>query len=181
MALNKTKTIRKRAITIYAPSQEIKENWYKIAKEEGMSVSNYIMEIIDKHIQENKGISTKYDILKKINDLEKQNVILRNENAELQKKTDMLNMLVERYENQLQKYRNKTFIENDKFEGFREYQQNLINLFKQRTSVAEDEIIDLLHIDPKDVETLKAISKQIDLLQDYGVIEKIRGGWRWKK
>ena len=146
-----------------------------------MSVSNFILEIIDNHIRQNKGITTKYDILQKINDIEKQNEILRNENVELQKNVDMLNMLVERYENQLQKYRNKTFIENDKFEGVREYQQNLINLFKQRTSVAEDEVIDLLHIDSKDVETLKAISKQIDLLQDFGVIEKIRGGWRWKK
>ncbi len=181
MVLNKTKTTRKRAITIYTPSQEIKEKWYKIAKEEGMSVSNYVFEIVDNHIRQKKGITTKFDILQKLNGIEKQNEILRKENAELQKKVDLLNMLVERYENQLQEYRNKTFIENDKFEGVRQYQQNLIDLFKQRTSVAEDEIIDLLHINPKDVETLKAISKQVDLLLDFGVIEKIRGGWRWKK
>ena len=93
----------------------------------------------------------------------------------------MLNMLTDRYEKQLQDYRNKTFIENGKFEGIREYQQNLIELFKQKSSIAEDEIIDLLHIDSHDVETLKAISKQIELLQDFGVVEKIRGGWRWKR
>ena len=146
-----------------------------------MSVSNYIFEIVDNHIRQNIGIYTRNDVFQKMNKFEKQNEILRNENVELQKKVDLLNMLVDRYETQLQTYRNKTFIENDKFEGVREYQQNLIDLFKKRTSVGEDEIIDLLHIDPGDVDTLKAISKQVDLLLEYGVIQKIRGGWRWKK
>ena len=102
-------------------------------------------------------------MLKKIDKLEEQNERLRNENIELQRKVDMLNNLTDRYEKQLQQYRNKTFIENGKFEGVREYQQNLIDLFKKKSSVREDEIIDLLHIDTSDSETLKAISKQINI------------------
>jgi hypothetical protein len=93
----------------------------------------------------------------------------------------MLSTLTDRYEKQLQDYRNKTFIENGKIAGARKYQISLIELFKQRNSISEDEIVDLLHIDPHDTETLKAISKQIENLEDYGVIQKIRGGWRWKK
>jgi len=181
MALNKTKTTRKRSITIYPPTQEMKDKWFKTAKQEGLSVSNFTIEAVEDYILERKGFTSKDKLSKKLKNISEQNDRLRNENIELQKKVDMLNMLTDRYEKQLQDYRNKTFIENGKFEGIREYQQNLIDLFKQKSSIAEDEIIDLLHIDSHDVETLKAISKQIELLEDFGVVEKIRGGWRWKR
>ena len=92
----------------------------------------------------------------------------------------MLNLLTERYEKQLMDYRNKTFIENGKFDGVREYQHSLIELFKRKNSVYEDELIDLLHINPSDGDTLKAISKQIEYLEDYGLIRPIRGGWKWE-
>lgn len=181
MALDKTKTTRKRSITIYPPTQEMKDKWFKIARQEGLSVSNFTIEAVEDYIQERKGFTSKDKLSKKLKNLTGQNERLCNENIELQKKVDMLNMLTNRYEKQLQDYRNKTFIENDKFEGVREYQQHLIELFKQKSSIAEDEIIDLLHISPRDAETLKAISKQIELLQDFGVVERIRGGWRWKR
>lgn len=181
MALDKTKTTRKRSITIYPPTQEMKDKWFKIARQEGLSVSNFTIEAVEDYIQERKGFTSKDKLSKKLKTLTGQNERLCNENIELQKKVDMLNMLTNRYEKQLQEYRNKTFIENGKFEGVREYQQHLVELFKQKSSIAEDEIIDLLHISPRDTETLKAISKQIELLQDFGVVEKIRGGWRWKR
>ncbi len=188
MVLNKTKTARKRAITIYAPSEKIKENWYALAKKHGMSVSNYVFDIVENHIQNENEFTTRRDLVLKIRDTEKQGSTyvkhierLQSENAELQKKIDLLNMLADRYEKQLQEYRNKTFIENGTFEGVREFEQKLIEIFKKKSSIAEDEIIDLLHISPKDVDTLKAISRQVELLEEYGVIEKIRGGWRWRK
>ena len=106
---------------------------------------------------------------------------MRCENIELQKKVDTLDTLTNRYEEQLQSNRNKAFIENDNKARIRDYQKNLSELFLQKTSISENEIIDLLHIDPQDTETLKAINKQIEELEDYGVLQKIRGGWRWKK
>lgn len=181
MALDKTKTTRKRSITIYPSAQEIKEKWFEIAKKEGLSVSNFVIEVVEEYIQQKEGFSSKNELSKNLKSLTEQNERLREENIELSKKVDILNLLADRYENQLTEYKNKTFIENGKFEGVREYQQNLIELFKQKSSIGEDEVVDLLHINPHDVETLKAISKQIELLQDFGVVEKIRGGWRWKR
>lgn len=176
MVLDKSKTTKKRRIYVYLPSKELMERWKKHAKKQGMSISKYIFEIIDEHIQKDKT-----NISKKYVNLEKQNETLRKENIELQKKVDMLNLLTDRYENQLRDYRNKTFIENGKWEGIREYQSELINLFKSKSSINENEIIDLLHVNPLDVKTMKAISKQIEHLEDYRVIEHIKGGWRWKK
>ena len=112
MALNKTKTIRKRSITIYPPTQEMKTKWFEIAKKEGLSVSNFTIEAVEEYIQEKKRFTSKDTLSEQLKNLEKQNKILRNENIELKKNVDMLNMLTDRYEKQLQNYRNKTFIEN---------------------------------------------------------------------
>jgi hypothetical protein len=181
MVLKRTNTTRKRAVTLYLPTEEMKENWYSIAKEKkGMSVSNFIIEIVEDYFQKNREFNTKEDISAELERLKKQNKRLQHENVELQKKVDMLNLLTERYEKQLMDYRNKTFIENGKFEGVRKYQHSLIELFKRKHSVKEDELIDLLHIDPSDGNTLKAISKQIEYLEDYGLIQPIRRGWLWK-
>jgi len=181
MVLNKSKTTKKRRIYVYLSSKELMERWKKHARKQGMSISKYIFEIVDEHIQTSKTNTSKKDLSKKFVNLEKQNDTLRKENIELQKKVDMLNLLTDRYENQLRDYRNKTFIENGKWEGIREYQSELIKLFKSKSSIKESEIIDLLHIDPLDAKTMKAISKQIEHLEDYGIIEHIKGGWRWKK
>lgn len=181
MTLKKTKTTRKRAVTLYLPTEEMKDNWYRIAKEnKNVSVSNFIIEIVEDYLQKNKEFNTKEEISFQMQKLISQNKRLQLENVNLQKKVDMLNLLTERYENQLMKYRNKTFIENGKFEGIREYQQSLIELFKKRKSITEDELIYLLHINPSDGDTLKVISKQIENLEEYGLIQSIRGGWKWK-
>ncbi len=182
MVLNKTKTTRKRAVTLYLPTEEMKNQWYKIAKENrGMSVSNFIIEIVEDYLQKNREFSTKQDIASELERLLKQNKRLQHENAELQKKIDMLNLLTERYEKQLMDYRNKTFIDNNEFTGIRTYQQSLIDLFKRQHFVKEEELIDLLHIDPSDGNTLKAISKQLEFLEEYGLIKRSRGGWTWQE
>ena len=172
MVLDKSKTTKKRRIYIYLPSKEIMERWKNHAKKQGVSISKYIFEIIDEHIQTNKSNTSKKELSKKFVNLERQNDVLRAENIELKKKVDMLNLLTDRY---------KTFIENGKWEGISEYQSELIKLFKSKSSIKENEILDLLHVDTLDTDTIKAISKQIEHLEDYGVIEHIKGGWRWKK
>jgi len=177
----KKPSIKDRSFWVYVPSIEIAEKWKKTAKKSGVSISKYIFEIVDEHIQTDKTNISKKEISKKYVNLEKQNETLRNENIELQKKVDMLNLLTDRYENQLRDYRNKTFIENGKWEGVREYQSELIKLFKSKSSIKENEIVDLLHVNPLDSKTMKAISKQIEHLEDYGVIERMKGGWRWIK
>jgi len=181
MTLNKTKTSRQRSITIYPPSQEIKDKWFKIADQEGLSVSNFVIEVVEDYIREGNVTNSKNALLKNIGEIKEQNERLRHENIELQKRVEMLSTLTDRYEKQLQDYKNKTFIENGKFTEVRGYQKSLIDLFKQKGTISEDELIDLLHINSQDTKTLKAISTQIENLEDYGVIQKIRGGWRWKK
>jgi len=180
MVLKKTKTARKRAVTIYAPSERLKAKWYAKAKEHNVSVSTFVFEIVEDFLKDEGDLFSQRGSSKIISDLEKRNKTLSVENQNLQKKVDMLNMLTDRFEKQLQSYRNKTFIENGKFEGVREYQRQLIDLFKQKKTVKEDELLDLLHLATSDSDTIKAVSKQIENLVEYDILGKIPGGWRWK-
>lgn len=181
MGRKKRTPVKERAIYVYPPSNEISLSWKKQAEKKGLSISKFITEVVEDYLQSGRMGASKDVLAKRVGELKEQNDRLRNDNIELKKKVDMLEVLTDRYEDQLKEFRNKTFIENGKFEGVREYQKTLIDLFKKKSSISEDEIIDLLHIDPQDVNTLKAISKQIENLIDYGAVEKIRGGWRWKK
>ena len=62
------------------------ERWKNHAKKQGVSISKYIFEIIDEHIQTNKSNTSKKELSKKFVNLERQNDILRAENIKLKKK-----------------------------------------------------------------------------------------------
>jgi FtsZ-binding cell division protein ZapB len=176
---NKKKSIKKRRIEIYAPSYDIVKNWKKVAAKNKLSLSKFVIETVEDTINEDKTIIE--DKQNTFEELREKNKRLQNENIELQKKVDMLERLTDRYDSQLKNFQNKTFIENGDWHGIRFIQKKVTDLFKKHKSIKEDELIDLLHIQPSDTDTLKAVSKQIDQMLDFGIIEKIRGGWRWVK
>jgi hypothetical protein len=66
------------------------------------------------------------------------------------------------------------------FGGVRAYEKELIELFKKQKTVRSDEILESLKVDPRNSDLVKAVNKQLELLERYGVIEPIIGGWRWK-
>ncbi|MBS3778482.1 MAG: hypothetical protein KGY50_04225 [Candidatus Thermoplasmatota archaeon] len=179
MRKRKATSPHKRRLVMYAPSEKIMKKWKKEAKKKDLTISKYIFEIVENTINEEKNILLKKN--KTFNELQERVQRLQNENIELQKKVDMLERLTDRYDAQLKFYQNKTFIENGKLDGVREYSKKLTNLFKKHGSIKEGELYDLLHLDPTDTDTTKAISNQIDHLIDYGVLERMKGGWRWRK
>lgn len=164
---------------MYAPTEKVIKKWKKEAKKKDLTVSKYIFEIVENRINEDKNITP--NTKNQVSELQERVQRLQNENIELQKKNDMLERLTDRYDTQLKFYQNKTFLENGKFEGIREYNKKLTDLFKKHGSIKENELYDLLHLDPTDTDTTKAISNQIDHLIDYGVLERMKGGWRWRK
>ena len=43
-----------------------------------------------------------------------------------------------------------------------------------------EEILTKLNIDPSDTELVKAVNKQLEILETYGLVEYAGRGWRWK-
>ena len=66
------------------------------------------------------------------------------------------------------------------FEGERELNQELINLFKTKKRLRDEDIATMLHLSPDDSKSNEIIMKQIEILVDYGLIKRWRGGYQWR-
>ena len=96
----------------------------------------------------------------------------------MQKRCRMLDTVVERLERELREYRVKPFVDDDVV-GVRQYQGDLINLFKRRGVVRKDELLVSLGVDPSEVVAIKGIRKQISGMEEYGIIKDVGAKWKW--
>jgi len=171
----KTDTIMKRTILVYLPTIEMKEKWQNLAKKSGLSISRFVIEHVENSLsQENEEeiYGTRADLINRIKELEE-------EKKELEEKYEILSRAYERLEEENKRYRTMPFLEETI--GFREYERNLIQIFKKRRKVAKGEIFELLKIDPmKQADIAKGINRQLENLERYGLIEDRGRWWVWR-
>ncbi len=180
MGRKKRAPLEPRRIYVYAPSIQMAEKWKKAAKKNGVSISNFIQEVVEKHLRIEGEITAKESIEEKLKKSEEQNRELREENSDLFKKINRLNNLLDRYEKQIKDLENEKFLTAEEPDGLRGFKENLVDLFRKNKNVKEEKILDLLHIKPDDKKTIKAINKQIETLIEYGLIKRYRGGYLWQ-
>lgn len=181
MGRKKRAPLEPRTIYVYVPTIEMAETWKKAAKKNEVSVSNFIQGIVDKHLTMEGEVTARQSIEEKLKKVEEQNRELREENTELFKKIKRLNTLLDRYEQQIKDLENEKFLTNGEYEGVRKFKENLVELFKKNENVKEEKILDLLHVNPDDKQTIKAINRQIETLLEYGLIKRYRGGYKWQR
>jgi ATP-dependent Lon protease len=168
-----TQTIKQRALYLYLPSEEMAEEWKSLAKHARVSVSRFILDHVQNSLDQEKGdYVARSELIKREQELKAENSKLREENR-------MLRSAYERLDEELKHYRAKPFLEPE-FEGIRTYEKELIDLFKKQKAVRSDEILGSLRIDPGNSDLVKAVNRQLELLEKYGIIEPIIGGWKWK-
>lgn len=149
------------------------EDWKAKAKQADVSISKFILDHVQNSLAKEEGdYVARSDLIKRSQELKVEDSKLREENR-------ILRLAYERLDQELKHYRAKPFLET-RFEGIRVYESELVDLFKKQKIVKSDEILDLLKIDPKDSDLVKGINKQLELLERYGLIESIIGGWKWK-
>jgi len=174
-AKTKTETIKERAIYVYLPSHEMVKKWKDLAGKSGASISKFVMEHVENSLsqeEERNGYTPRAELLEEIRRL-------REENAALKKRNKMLDTVIERLEEEMKIYRTKPFLE-DKFSGIREYEAELIDLFKEKGEIRKDELLELLGIKSINAEISKGLNKQIENLERYGLIKDMGGKWKWK-
>ena len=170
----KTDTIKQRSIYVYLPTFDMVDKWKKLADEVGVSISKFVIEHVENSLRQEEGVA---DYTSRLELIEK-NKMLQEENLDLQKRCKMLDTVVERLEKELREYRVKPFVDDDAI-GVRQYQGDLINLFKRRGVVRKDEILASLGVDPSEVVAIKGIRKQISGLEEYGIIKDVGAKWKW--
>ncbi|KUK43405.1 MAG: Uncharacterized protein XD72_2213 [Methanothrix harundinacea] len=111
-------------------------------------------------------------------ELVKQLGSFRDEIRKLQEELKLKNIVLDKYENELKRYRSAAFLEDD-FEGARRYSKELIKILKRGNLVDNYKLLEELGIDPREADMVKAVSTELENLEAYGLITSSPRGWRW--
>lgn len=174
--LGKTETIKKRAIYVYLPSQTMVEDWKSKADKTGSSISKFVIERVEDSITKEageEGYLNRLELIKKLSDVEEELKQLRKDNRLLKK-------LVDNLDTELKRYRAKPFLEDD-FKGTRRFDRELITILKEGGSYSGEDILTQLDINPSDTDLVKAVNKQLEVLESYGLLAYVGRGWKWKQ
>jgi len=172
---SKTETIKDRAIYVYLPSFEMVKDWKSRAEKGGVSISKFVIERVEDSIRKGEGEEgylSRLELVKRLRASEEELKKLQNDNRLLKK-------LVDNLDKELRRYRAKPFIE-EGFQGVRRFDRELIKLLRKGGAYGDEEILSHLDIEPSDTELVKALGKQLEALEAYGLVEYVGRAWRWK-
>ena len=169
----KKETIRERQINIYLKSLVQKEEWRKQASEDKMSLSSWIQYRVEDSLSQN-GDGPRYS---------RKHLIDRNEHLEksnraLEQDLDVMTKAYQALDRELKTLRVKPFMD-PVYQGYRELHRKLVATFREKKRVSYNDLVSVLGINPTDIESLKAVSHQINVLLDCGVLEQDLRYWWW--
>jgi chorismate mutase len=162
---------KSRYVYLYLPSAEDKARWENLAKEAGVPLSKFVIEVFESALAEESEFKPRGELVKEIGKL-------RSENKELRDDLKQKKIVLEKYENELKRYRSEAFLE-DQFSGIRRYNKQIINILKRGTTVDSYRLLEELGIDPKDSDLVKSVSIQLEDLEAFGLVASTQRGWKW--
>lgn len=171
----KTRTIKERAIYVYLPSLEMVEAWKSKADKAGVSLSKFVVDRVEDSMRREEGEEgylSRLELIKKLRETEEELKKLREENR-------LLKRLVNNLDDELKRHRAEPFIE-EGFRGVRRFDKELIDLLRKGGSYSDEEILTHLSIDTSETDLVKGVSKQLEILESYGLVEYSGRGWRWR-
>jgi len=172
--LAKTKAINERYVYAYLPSVEIVNDWKVRAKKSKVSLSEFVYEHVTNSLQQEDGEEIYKPRAELIEELRKKDESIE----KLTRDNEITRLALERVEGELRRYRAEPFL-NEGFQGTRKYDTKLIELLKQGEPIDSDHLLRRLKISPKETDLVKAVSRQLENLEAYGLVAKTRRGWRW--
>lgn len=142
-----------------------------MADEAKSPLSKFIIEIVESTLAENEELRPRREM---VNELDS----IKNENKKLSDDLRQKDIVIERYESELKRYRSEVFL-SPSFEGIRRYSKELVEILKASNYVDSYSLLEALNIDPRESELVQAVSHQLEELEEYGMIKPEGRGWRW--
>jgi hypothetical protein len=162
---------RSRYVHVYTPSDSDKARWAALAKKAKTPLSTWVVELVESTLAEDEEFQPRREMVKELESLRKDTKILRDE---LRQK----NIVIDRYESELKRFRSQAFMEED-YQGMRRFSKELVEILKGHGVVDNYRLLEQLGIDPRESELVKAVSKQLEELEGYGMIKNESRGWKW--
>ena len=159
---------------MYLPSTQQKERWEDSAHKQGVSVPKFVTEHVEDSLrkEEDSNYQSREELLREIRKLNDQL-------DRIGKEKRILEIAIDRLEEEVRRYRSQPFLD-DTFTGVRKYQRELVDLLKARTTtLSSEELLLHLGIQPSEYDAVKAVSKQLENLEAYGLVKSSPKGWRW--
>ncbi len=162
---------RSRYVHVYMPSDADKARWAALAEKAKTPLSPWVIEIVESTLAENEEFQPRREMVKELESL-------RNEARTLREELRQKNVVLERYESELKRFRSQAFLEED-YKGVRRYSKEIVDIFKARGQVDSYRLLEDLGVDPRESDLVKAVSKQLEELEGYGMIKPTSKGWKW--
>ena len=134
-----------------------------------MPLSKFIISIVDSVVDEKEEMAPRH-----VRELEG----LKNENKALREDLTRKNILIERYEAELKRYRAAPWMEAD-FKGIRPLNEDLVTILKARGSLDRTQLLEALGIDRRETDLIKALNSQIGALESFGMVRAEGGILQW--
>lgn len=160
-----------RYVWLYLPSQNDKARWSELAEKAKMPLSKFVIKIVENALVEETDLKPRGEIVKELSRI-------KEENKKLSDELRLKNIVLEKYETELKRYRSEAFLVNE-FQGTRKYSKELIALLKQHETMDSYRILENLGIDPKEADLVKGVSSELEALENYGMVVSTPRGWRW--
>jgi hypothetical protein len=162
--LGKSKTIKKRTVYLYLPTRDMLEEWKKEAERHGMSLSRFLVEVIDDIMRRNpNGITPREEVQTGLAKASSELVSLRAEKEELRSQLSRTEQQVARYRESLLTLAETS--QDDTMIG------RLIGLFGQRRVWRLDDVPATLGIDLADEGAMSRLRTNIGYLRKVGLID----------
>lgn len=162
---------KSRYVWLYLPSKADKERWQALADKAKTPLSKFCVELIESTLAESDEFKPRGEMAKELDTLKREIKVLRDD---LRQKT----IVIDRYEAELKRFRSEAFLDRG-FQGVRRYPRELVEVLKARGSVDNYRLLEDLGINPKESDLVKAVSNQLEELEEYGMIKAEGRGWRW--
>ncbi len=162
---------KSRYVYLYLPSAEDKARWESLARKAGVPLSRFVIEVVENAIAEESDFKPRKELMKELGRL-------RAENKELRDDLKQKKIVIERYENELRRYRSEAFLDSG-FEGVRRYNKEIIRILQRSGTVDSYRLLEELNIDPTDSDLVNSVSRQLEDLEAYGLVARTAHGWRW--
>jgi hypothetical protein len=162
---------KSRYVWLYLPSKADKDRWQALAEMAKTPLSTFCISIIEERLAEEDEFKPRRELAKDMETLKAEIKTLRDD---LRQK----DIVLDRYEAELKRYRAQPFQEAD-YRGMRRYSKELVEILKARGHADNYKILEALGIDPRESELVKAVSTQLEELQAYGMVKTDGRSWQW--
>jgi hypothetical protein len=162
---------RERYIYLYCSSLEQKKKFQELADQAGAPLSKFLLNLLEESISQHQN-RPRVKLSENMKAMEEELQKLKEEARTNEK-------LLQRYEAENRRLREAAKFAED-FRGERELDQELIATLK-RGPLHDYRLLEILGIDPKDTVQVRAVQKQLQVLEFHGFISKGPRGWQWLK